>query len=65
MKKLILLLIFPLLFNCQGDSENNMVINKIIESQNYDSEIANLIWYSIITISLFVVIGYIRIKKKK
>jgi len=44
---------------------DNVVINKVIESQNYSGEINNLIFYALLTIFLFFIIGYLGNKKKK
>ncbi len=53
---------FACSYKYDGD---NAVINDIIESQNYQGEISDLIFYALLTIFLFFIIGYIGNKKKK
>ena len=53
---------FACSYKYDGD---NVVINDIIESQNYHGEISDLIFYALLTIFLFFIIGYIGNKKKK
>ena len=55
-------LAFACSYKYDGD---NVVINDIIESQNYQGEIFDLIVYALLTIILFFVIGYLGNKKKK
>ena len=55
-------LAFACSYKYEGD---NAVINDIIESQNYQGEISDLIFYALLTIFLFFIIGYIGNKKKK
>ena len=53
---------FACSYKYDGD---NVVINDIIESQNYQGEIFDLIGYALLTIFLFFIIGYLGNKKKK
>ena len=65
-KKFISLFFVLLCFACGYKYDrDNAVINDIIESQNYSGEINNLIFYALLTIFLFFVIGYLGNKKKK
>ena len=65
-KKLILLILVPLVFACSFEYDgNNELINSVIESQNYRGEIKDLIVYAIITIFFFFIAGYIGNKKRK
>ena len=65
-KKFISLFFISHVFACNYKYDgDNAIINDIIESQNYKGEISDLIFYALLTISLFFIIGYIGNKKKR
>jgi len=65
-KKFISLFLISLAFACSSKYDgDNVLINHILKSQNYQGEIFDLIGYALLTIFLFFVIGYLGNKKKK
>ncbi len=65
-KKFISLFFISHVFACNYKYDgDNAIINDIIESQNYQGEISDLIFYALLTIFLFFIIGYIGNKKKR
>jgi len=61
----LITLFFLLLFSCDNEYVvSNILIDEVLESQNYSGEIIDLLIYGFVTICIFLGIGYIGNKKK-